>query len=575
MALIAGALFFYANQGFAQDVMRPAPEVATGFSDVKSARGKDFMVVSAHPLATKIGYDILQKGGSAADAGIAVQLALGLVEPQSSGLGGGAFALYYDAAGNKLYSYDARETAPASVGGHLFTGEDGKPLGFYEAAIGGRSVGVPGVPRLLEILHKDFGKMGWRELFNQPIALADNGFTVTPRLEKLLRAERGRWHADVKTKLVFYPDSSNPLQAGEVYRNKDYAQTLRLMAQQGADVIYKGDMASKMIALLRENRASVGSMTIEDLAGYQVKKRDPVCGDYRGYKVCSVGEPSSGGLTLLQILGMAEHFSMRKMGPENPASWHVMAEASRLAFADRNLYMADPDFVRTPGAALIDPSYLYQRQAMIDTMQALKKAHPGTPPGWQSALASYNQPIEKGTTHISIVDREGNILSMTSSIENAFGSRLMVGGFLLNNQLTDFSFVPEVKGKKVANQVAGGKRPRSSMTPVIVFDPSGRPFMVIGSAGGSAIIGYVAQRIIAAIDWGYDPAKALSMPNIIHRGYALEVENTDLINAALMKPYGHPVQVKELNSGLTMIERMGDYWIGAADPRREGLALGE
>ena len=565
-AVLACALFFVCFQAVAQE---PLPEMATGKRPSVEVTGQQYMVVSAHPLASRIGNEILSRGGTAADAGIAVQLALGLVEPQSSGLGGGAFALYYDAQAKRLHTLDGRETAPASVGRYLFRGKDGKPMDFDDASIGGRAVGVPGVPRLLEILHQKFGKLSWREIFTPAIALSQEGFEVTPRLAAMLRADRDNFYADVKTKLVFYPDSSTPLRAGQRLRNPDYTETLANMATQGANYFYEGEMPEKIVGLLRTNRASVGNMTLEDFSAYRVIERQPVCGTYRGYTVCSMGEPSSGGIALLQILGMVSRFDLNGWGKDDPRSWHVIAEASRLAFADRNAYAADPDHVRTPGMRLIDPDYLAARGALINEGAALRHVVAGTPPGWALPEQSDNAVGAPGTSHITIVDGYGNILSMTTSIERAFGSHLMVGGVLLNSQLTDFSFE-----EGMANSPAGGKRPRSSMTPVIIFDLAGNPVYALGSAGGSAIIGYVAQRVIGLLDWDMTPAQAMAMPNIVHRGKVLEAEADAPITAAQMAGFGHPMETRDLNSGLTVVRLKGGQITGAADPRREGVAIG-
>jgi len=534
------------------------------------------MAVSAHPEATKAAYEVLKNGGTAADAGIAAQLVLGLVEPQSSGLGGGAFALYYHAKAGKLVSLDGRETAPSLAGKHLFRGKDGKPMDFYEAAIGGRAVGVPGTVRLLETLHTRFGKQDWAGLFNPAITLAQDGFKVTPRLHQSLMREKKRFGIDVKTKLYFYPDAMFPVQMGQTLRNPDYAITLHDISKQGADAFYTGDIAQNIVVKVREVKDNPGLMAIEDLENYQVKDRPTVCGSYRGYKVCSMGQPSSGGLTLLMILGMLERFDLAQWGPDDPRSWHVIAEASRLAFADRNYYMADPDYIRTPGEALLDEGYLKERAELINLNGPIQRAMPGVPPGWdpdQKAPDNIYKP--PGTSHISIVDQYGNILSMTTSIETAFGSHVMVDGFLLNNQLTDFSFVPEVDGQPVANRADGGKRPRSSMAPTIVFDPEGKPFLVIGSAGGSRIIGYVLQRIISVIDWDMDIQSALDMPHVVHRGRNLEIERRAPYLRGPLEKLGHPVDVGEMNSGLTAIHIEDGLLIGAADPRREGTAQGE
>ncbi|HPF78587.1 MAG TPA: gamma-glutamyltransferase [Alphaproteobacteria bacterium] len=579
--LLITAFFLPVSVSYALEENRPiAPEIATGINAQKAVAGEKIMAVTANPEATKVAFDILKRGGTAADAAIAAQMILGLVEPQSSGIGGGGFTLYYDAKKKYLITLDGRETAPSTAGSHLFMGEDGKPLDFYDAAIGGRSVGTPGTLRMLEKLHDWQGKLPWGDLFAPAIKLAETGFVVSPRLSQMLQEEkkRGRFSDDVIAKLYFYPDSSTPLEAGEVKRNPDYAITLRNIAQNGVDAFYKGQLAQEIAAKVQDDRFNHGLLSTEDLSSYEVKERKAVCGNYRGYKVCSMGEPSSGGLTLLMILGMLENFDLAAWGPNNPTSWHVIAEASRLAFADRNQYMADPDFVQTPDTLLLNAAYLKKRAQQIKLDKPMQEVSAGVPPGWdpkyQRAADSALKP--PGTTHLSIVDQYGNVLSMTSSIENAFGSRLMVGGFLLNNQLTDFAFDPiDESGLPVANRVEGGKRPRSSMAPTIVFDPQGKPFLVIGSAGGSRIIGYVLQRIVSVIDWGIGVQGALAMPNIVHRGEKLELEKSGVKFAVPLKNIGHPVLVGDMNSGLTAIQFKNGFAFGAADPRREGQAMGE
>ncbi len=506
-------------------------------------------------------------------------MVLGLVEPQSSGLGGGGFALYYDAQKNHLITLDGRETAPSTAGKHLFMGEDGRPMRFYDAALGGRSVGTPSLLRMLEKLHDWQGKLPWGDLFSPAITLAENGFVVSPRLNAMLKKEAGRFEVDTMAKLYFFPDVMSALPAGTQKKNPDYAITLRNIAQNGVDSFYKGRMAKDIAAKVQQSRGNRGLLSLEDMAGYEAKERKAVCGNYRGYKVCSMGQPSSGGLTLLMALGILENFDLSGWGPNNPTSWHVMVEASRLAFADRNLYMADSDFVQTPDELLLNAAYLKQRASKISLKNPMSLVEAGVPPRWNNKVnkrASDPSLKPPGTSHLSIVDQYGNILSMTSSIENAFGSRLMVGGFLLNNQLTDFSFKPNDKnGYLVANSVQGGKRPRSSMAPTIIFDPSGKPFMVIGSAGGSRIIGYVLQRIISVIDWGIGIQGALNMPNIVHRGKKLEMEKTGTRFAMDLKNFGHPVEIGAMNSGLTAIHFKNGYAFGAADPRRDGVAMGE
>lgn len=554
-----------------------APEPATGFQEKQAVRGTSIMAVTAHPDATKVAYDVLQAGGTAADAGIAAQMVLGLVEPQSSGIGGGGFVLYYDAQKEHLISLDGRETAPSTAGGHLFTNKDGEPMRFYEAANGGQSVGVPGLVRMLEKLHEWQGRADWRDLFLPAMQMATRGFTTSHRMEKMLEREKKRFDVDVKAKLYFYPDSKNPVKAGTLMRNVEYANTLQKIAMQGADTFYEGDIAANIVSKVQENPTRKGLLSIEDMNNYQAIERESICGLYRGYRICSMNEPSSGGLTILQTLGILENFNLAAMGRNDPRAWHLISEASRLAFADRNQYMADPDFILTPNEALLDPTYLKARAALIDQGKAMTEVSAGEFLIEEGASYAPDERTKNtGTTHMSIRDSFGNILSMTTSIENAFGSRLMVDGFLLNNQLTDFSFRPNDKdGKEIANKVEGGKRPRSSMAPTIIFDPKGEPFMVIGSAGGSRIIGYILQRIIAVIDWNMDLQQAMNMPNIVHRGKRLEVETTAMDYAEPLKNLGHAVLVGDMNSGLTGIHFKDSAMFGAADPRRDGNALGE
>ena len=552
-----------------------APEIATGIHAKKEVAGAKIMAVTAHPEATKAAYDILKRGGTAADAAVAAQMVLGLVEPQSSGIGGGGFTLYYDAQKKHLITLDGRESAPSTAGKHLFMGEDGKPLKFYDAALSGRSVGTPGLLRMLEKLHKWQGGLSWAELFAPAIKLAEQGFEVSPRLTQMLKEEGKRFDVDTIARVYFYPDVTNPVSAGTLKRNPDYAITLRNIAQNGVQAFYQGPLAQEIVAKVRQER---GLLSIEDMAAYEVIERKAVCGDYRGYKICSMGQPSSGGLTLLMALGILEHFDLPRWGPNNPISWHVIAEASRLAFADRNRYMADSDFVQTPDILLLNPAYLKRRAEKINLRKPLLDVSAGVPPGWNTKYRRASDASLKppGTSHLSIVDSYGNILSMTSSIENAFGSRMMVGGFLLNNQLTDFSFNPnDENGLPVANRVEGEKRPRSSMSPTIIFDSAGEPFMVIGSAGGSRIIGYVLQRIVSVIDWGIGIQGALNMPNIVHRGKKLEVERSGAKFAVPLKNFGHPIEIGHMNSGLSAIHFKNGYAFGAADPRRDGIAMGE
>lgn len=553
------------------------PEIATGTRQVQTATGSKFMAVTAHPDATQAAYDVLSKGGTAADAAIAAQMVLGLVEPQSSGIGGGAFIVYFDAAQGQLFSIDGRETAPDLAGTGLFTRDDGKAIGFYEAANGGRAVGTPSLLRALEKLYEWQGKAPWSDLFQPAIELAENGFTVSHRLQQSLQKEASRFEADTEAKIYFFPDTFHPIEGGAKKVNPDYAATLNYIATNGAASFYEGALARNVVEKVQKNKRP-GLLSIEDIAEYQAQERMPVCGGYRGYKICSMGQPSSGALSLLNILGILEHFDLRAMGKESLQSWHIIAEASRLAFADRDYYMADPDFVKTPDTLLLDPDYLKLRASLIHHSEPMLNVSHGAPAGWEAEMPQAKDASIKplGTTHMSIVDVYGNILSMTSSIENAFGSRIMVDGYLLNNQLTDFAFEPnDANNNPKANRVEGGKRPRSSMSPTIVFDLAGKPFMVIGSAGGSRIIGYVLQRIISVIDWDMDLVDAMKAPNIVHRGRKLELESSGVEMAEGLKNFGHPVLVGEMNSGLTAIQWVNGQMVGVADPRRDGTAKGE
>lgn len=570
------SLYFFISLGAAYaDDPRARPEHSTQeIGAVSRAEGRNFMIVTANPHATKAGYEILERGGSAMDAAIAAQLVLGLVEPQSSGLGGGAFVLHYDAETRALNTYDGRETAPGLAGPFLFY-ERGKALAFKEARLGGRSVGVPGLPALLYDLHERYGTATWIELFEEAVHLAENGFEVSPRLHHMIAEHAEDLSRFPYMAATFLDADGQAHQIGATLKNDPYAETLKDFAFYGSQIFYRGHLADSIIAAVQNNLVRPGAMTRADMTGYEVKTRDPVCAPYRRFIVCSMGEPSSGGLTLLQILGLIERFDLAAWGKDDPKSWSVIAQANALAFADRNAYMADPDFVDTPGILLLDPNYVAARSAIIDPEQPLQDIEKGVPPLWDGPLYPTSNTLDKpGTTHISVIDAGGDIVSMTSSIESAFGSHIMVGGFLLNNQLTDFSFEPFAKdGDLIANMVEGGKRPRSSMSPTIVFDRQGKPVLILGSAGGSRIIGYVLQRIIAALDWEMDVGDALAMAHIGARGATLEMEREQSVSNALREK-GFAVAIKDMNSGLTAIHIRGDTYIGAADPRREGKAMG-
>ena len=546
----------------------------------QAATAPTAMVSAANPLAVDAGVAALTAGGSAADALIAVQTVLNLVEPQSSGIGGGAFLLYYDAAAGTTVAYDGRETAPAGADETLFLKPDGEPMGFFDAVIGGRSVGVPGTVRLLEAVHQDHGALPWADGFDAAIALAADGFVVSPRLAGLLqnerRAERLTTYANARA--LYYPDGS-ALAAGDTLRNPGFAATLRAIADGGADAFYSGAIAQDIVDTVASATDNPGSLSLDDLAGYRVIKRAPVCVDYRGYNVCGMGPPSSGALTVGQILGVLGHFDLASMGPESVDAWHLFAEASKLAYADRGQYMADSDFVSVPAAGLLDPGYLTTRAQLVsrDTALATPVAA-GNPPWRETRLYAPDTSAGRpGTSHITIVDGDGNIASMTTTIEGAFGSQLMTdGGFLLNNELTDFSFRPAVDGRPVANRVEAGKRPRSSMAPTIVFNPNGSPRLAIGSPGGSRIIKYVAQTLIGVLDWGLDVQQAINLGHVTNRNGGTDLEEGSAMAALAeaLTARGHEVNVRGLNSGLHGIEILPSGLVGGADPRREGVARG-
>ncbi|MBM2575150.1 gamma-glutamyltransferase [Jannaschia sp. Os4] len=555
-----------------------APEGATAGLTPEAAApvtSQDWMVAAANPLAAEAGARVLREGGSAADAMVAVQAVLGLVEPQSSGLGGGAFLVYYDAATGTLTTLDGRETAPMAATPKLFLTEDGERMGFWDAVVGGLSVGTPGTPMLMEEAHRRWGTASWSGLFDDAIGLAEDGFPTSLRLAMAVTGDAERLSVHPETAAYFLPGGT-PLQKGETLRNPAYADTLRAMAEQGADALYEGEIAEGIVAAVR-GAAQPGLLSLEDLAAYKVVEREAVCAPYHGAEVCGMGPPSSGALTVGQILAMLDRYDLAALGPDSPEAWRLIGDASRLAFADRGLYMADSDFVPMPD--LLDEAYLAGRAVLLSGDMALESVEPGTPP-WDHAALDLAPGLDlslPSTSHISIVDADGNALSMTTTIENGFGSRVWApGGFLLNNELTDFSFATHDDGRPVANRVEPGKRPRSSMAPTIVMR-DGAPVLVIGSPGGSRIIGYVAQAIVAHMDWGMDPQAAVSMPHLVNRfgTYDLEEGTAAAALAPDLEALGYEVNVRGLNSGLHAIAVTPDGLIGGADPRREGVAIGE
>jgi len=567
------AALLLAMPATAQEAVQPEQTYTVG--EAQSAEAQSYMVVAAHPLAAEAGRSVLAEGGTAADAAVAVQLMLNVVEPQSSGLGGGAFALYWDASEGKITTYDARETAPLAADETYWLGEDGKPIGWRDAVPGGKSVGVPGTPMLMERLMSDHGRMTRPRVARAAINAAEKGFAVSPRMAASIAtgAERGLL-AFAGTKATFFTEDGAPLAEGAMFKSAELATTLRTFAAKGASPFYTGELASNIVATTTGSPVNAGIMTADDFSQYEVKMRHPVCHDYRGYEVCGMGPPSSGALTVGQILGMLSSFDMAGLG-NSPEAWRRYVEASRLAYADRGLYMADSDFVKMP-EGLLDSAYLADRADLISG-DAASEVKPGEPPWKEGALLSPDTDKERpGTTHFVIHDSYGDVISMTSTIETGWGSRLMANGYLLNNELTDFSRAPEKDGKPIANRVQGGKRPRSSMAPTIVFK-DGQPVIAVGSPGGSRIIAYVATTLIALIDWGLSPADAVSMGHVTASGGRADLEEgtaaADL--AANIEAYGLEARVRNLNSGLSLMLIGADGLQGAADPRREGAALGE
>ena len=572
-ALVALLLFF----ATAARAEAPLPERDTGRTEHRLVIARRDMVAAANPLAAEAGRQMLRLGGSAADAAIAAQLVLNLVEPQSSGIGGGAFLLYWSQREHRVETFDGRETAPAAARPDRFLGPDGKPLAFMDAVVGGRSVGVPGTLKMLALVHAKHGRLPWARLFEPAIRLAEGGFAITPRLHALVAADKylGRYEP---ARSYFFDADGSAKPVGSVLRNPALAATLRLLAEKGPDAFYAGALAGDIVAAVAQAPVAPGDMTIADLAAYRAKERPPVCGPYRSFRICGMGPPSSGGILVLQILELLQRFDLRRLRPASVEGLHLFAEAGRLAYADRDRYLADTDFVSVPVAGLLDPAYLAARSRLIDPERDHGKAEPGAAPEKHALLRGDGAALDlPSTSHLSIVDAEGNAISMTTTIENEFGSRLMVDGFLLNNELTDFSFRPEVDGKLVANRVEPGKRPRSTMSPTLVFGPNGRLLLVIGSPGGPEIANYVALTLIAVLDWGMDIQSAVDLPHLGNRNANTEIEagpGAEALAAAL-RARGHTVTIRELNSGLHGVMRTKRGLEGGADSRREGVALGD
>lgn len=538
--------------------------------------GPQQMVATAHPRATRVGLDVLARGGTAIDAAIAVQMVLNVVEPQSSGIGGGAFLVYFDPATQTIETFDGREKAPTSLTPDIFLDAEGKPKPFFDRLLGGKSVGVPGVVAMLEMAHREHGGLPWAELFDAAIDLAENGFEVSPKLHRVLTSLPSA--AKMPDTRAYFTDDGVPYGVGAIIKNPELAETFRKIASGGAAAFYQGEIADAIITAVAQAPVSPAVMTHDDLQGYEPKKREAVCGPYRQWRVCGMGPPSSGGLTVLQILGMLEPFDLSDTAPGDPGATHLIMEASRLAYADRDRYMADSDFVEVPVKGLIDKGYLASRARLINIENSMGVAKPGVPPSGELASLQGNDrsPELPSTSHFSIMDRDGRTVSMTTTIEFIFGSHIMAGGFLLNNQLTDFSALPEVGGKPVANAAAPGKRPRSSMSPTIVFDEDGEVYFVIGSPGGSRIISYVVKTLVGVLDWQLDVQSAIDLPNMANRNGVTEIEPSETSEAlkAALEALGHEVKVGALSSGLHGIRVTPQGLEGGADPHGVGTAEG-
>jgi gamma-glutamyltranspeptidase/glutathione hydrolase len=535
------------------------------------------VVSAADPRAAEAGAAMLRQSGSATDAAIATMLALTVVEPQSSGIGGGGFYVHGNAAG-EVETLDGRETAPAGATPDWFLDETGKPRPFMDAVLSGLSVGVPGNVRLAAEAHARHGTLPWSALFEPAIALARDGFTISERFREFLERSRNRAAADAEGQGLFYDEMGQPLPAGTLVRNPALAATLERIAREGPDAFYTGENARAIAVRVAAETPHAGGMTEADVSGYSVAERDSVCGDYRGYTICGMGPPSSGATTVYAILKQLERFDLGAMGPRSPVFWHVFAESQRLAYADRERYLADSDFVSVPVAGLTDADYLAARGALIDPASTLASVTAGTPQGVALTPPDGDEPVESGTSHFVAVDREGNAVSYTSTIEGSFGSGIMVGGYYLNNELTDFSFAPSVDGRPVANRVEGGKRPRSSMAPTLVYGADGKLLLAVGAAGGSTIPVQVARALIGVLDFGLPVGEALALPVLFSPGDTIAIEQGSWLEGLIpdLQALGHTQIVpRGLPLKTNAAQRTAQGWVGAADPRSEGAAVTE
>jgi gamma-glutamyltranspeptidase/glutathione hydrolase len=536
------------------------------------------MIVAAEPDASEAGRLMLREGGSAVDAAIAAQMVLTLVEPQSSGIGGGSYLVVSDGA--ELHAYDGRETAPASAHPRMFLDAQGQPRRGADVIPGGLSVGVPGTVAVLAMAHKAHGRLPWARLFEPAIRLAEHGFVIQPRLARELLQGRDQYGAMPGLRALFFNPDGTPPRAGQTLRNPELAATLREIADKGPDSFYRGSIADKIVQSVATAPRNRAAMTRNDIAAYQAKPREPLCGVYRLYRICSVPPSTSGGVTMLQVLALLERFPSTQLQPSALSTVHLVSEASRLAYADRERWLGDPDFVSVPLQGLLDRGYVEMRSRLINSDRSMGIASAGTPPVRHGAIIDYAPQalqIEMGTSHLSVVDDRGQIVSMTTTIEAGFGAQITAGGFVLNNELTDFAFEPVIDGRPVANAPGPGKRPLSSQAPVIVFGPDGRFFASLGSPGGRFIIAYVAQALVNLIDGQLSMQAVadsprhtnLNGPTIIEGGTRLE----DL--APMLSRMGHQVRIGDFDSGVNGIRRVADGYQGGADPRREGVALGD